>query len=52
MLERTGDDNEEPKHLVDVDNCRIDDRIEYVMAILTDNEEVRFEDLFKNDKRE
>jgi segregation and condensation protein A len=51
VLERTGDDNEEPKHLVDVDNCRIDDRIEYVMAILTDNEEVRFEDLFKNDKR-
>jgi segregation and condensation protein A len=51
VLERTADEKEEPKHLVDIDNCRIDDRIEYVLAILTDNDEVRFEDLFKNDKR-
>ncbi len=50
VLERV-DSGEEPRHLVEVDNCRIDDRIEHVLMMLTDNEEVRFEDLFKGDSR-
>jgi segregation and condensation protein A len=47
----TRDIEEEFKHVVKIDNARIDDRIEHIVTLLQDNEEIRFEDLFKDDHR-
>ena len=38
-------------HVVGIDNIRIDDRIDYVLSVLTDQGEVRFEELFTDDLR-
>ncbi len=43
---------QEYRHVVAVDNCRLDDRIEYVLALVSEAKgEVRFEDLFVDDYR-
>jgi segregation and condensation protein A len=39
------------RHVVRIDNVKIDDRIEHVLAVLTDRIEVRFEELFDDDLR-
>jgi segregation and condensation protein A len=50
VLERITD--EKPNHVVEVDNCRIDDRIERILTVLSDvGREVRFEELFSDDRR-
>ena len=50
VLERGVD--EDPKHLVEIDDCRIDDRIEHIVAILGDaGRELRFAELFADDRR-
>jgi segregation and condensation protein A len=52
VLERITD--EKPNHVVEVDNCRIDDRIEHIIMVLGDiggAREVRFEELFSDDRR-
>jgi segregation and condensation protein A len=44
----------EVSHVVEVDDCKVDDRIEHIFTILSDIErgrEVRFEALFADDKR-
>jgi segregation and condensation protein A len=42
----------DPSHVVEVDNCRIDDRIEHILSMITDRGgEVHFEELFGTDKR-
>jgi segregation and condensation protein A len=52
ILERANDPDQEYKHVVAVDNVKIDDRIEHILAMLTDNDnEVKFEDLFAGDFR-
>ena len=39
-------------HVVEVDNCRIDDRIEHIFTVLSDTgREVRFSELFSDDRR-
>lgn len=39
-------------HVVQADNCRIDDQIELILSTISDSEgEVRFEDLFGEDRR-
>jgi segregation and condensation protein A len=47
-MAKTEEDN---RHVVNVDNIKIDDRIERVLSLLTDRAEVRFEDLFTDDLR-
>jgi segregation and condensation protein A len=42
---------DEHRHVVNMDNIKIDDRIERVLSALTDRTEVRFEDLFIDDLR-
>lgn len=42
---------DEHRHVVNMDNIKIDDRIERVLSVLTDRTEVRFEDLFTDDLR-
>ena len=42
---------EEKYHYVNVDNIKIDDRIEHVLGILADDGELRFEELFAGDSR-
>ena len=51
VLERVVDD-EGTRHLVEVDDCRIDDRIEHIVAVLGDaGRELRFAELFADDRR-
>jgi segregation and condensation protein A len=47
-MAKAEDDN---RHVVNMDNIKIDDRIERVLSVLTDRAEVRFEDLFTDDLR-
>jgi segregation and condensation protein A len=47
-MAKTEEDN---RHIVNMDNVKIDDRIERVLSVLTDRKEVRFEDLFTDDLR-
>jgi segregation and condensation protein A len=49
VLEKAG--REDDRHVVAADNVKIDDRIERVLAVLCDNDEVRFEELFADDMR-
>jgi segregation and condensation protein A len=42
---------DEGRHVVNLDNIKIDDRIERVLSVLADRAEVRFEDLFTDDLR-
>jgi segregation and condensation protein A len=42
---------DDQRHVVSMDNVKIDDRIERVLSVLTDRTEVRFEDLFTDDLR-
>jgi segregation and condensation protein A len=42
---------EDPSHVVSLDEPRIDDRIERVIVRLTEQAEVRFEELFADDRR-
>jgi segregation and condensation protein A len=42
---------DEHRHVVNMDNIKIDDRIERVLSVLTDRTEVRFEELFTDDLR-
>lgn len=52
ILERANDPDHEYKHVVAVDNVKIDDRIEYILSALTDNDnEIKFEELFAGDFR-
>jgi segregation and condensation protein A len=52
ILERANDGENEFKHIVEVDNVKIDDRIEWVIGLLSEHDnEVKFEDLFSGDKR-
>jgi len=51
ILERAKDQVPEFKHVVNVDNVRIDDKIEHILSKLSDAEEVPFEDLFLGDYR-
>ena len=45
-------DQNDPSHIVAVDNCRIDDRIEHILSMITDRGgEIHFEELFSTDKR-
>ncbi|MDR3013160.1 MAG: segregation/condensation protein A [Chitinispirillales bacterium] len=52
ILERAVE--EKPDHVVEVENCRIDDRIEYIFTILSDlghGREARFVDLFADNRK-
>jgi segregation and condensation protein A len=51
ILERAKDEVPEFKHVVNVDNVKIDDKIEHILLKLSDSEEVPFEDLFLGDYR-
>ncbi len=51
ILERVADPEAEYRHVVEVDNVKIDDRIEHILSLLSESEEVAFEDLFKGDTR-
>jgi segregation and condensation protein A len=52
ILERAADNPEEYKHVVAVNTIRIDDRIEHVLAYISEHDnEVPFEDLFAGDSR-
>ena len=43
---------DEANHIVEVDGCRIDDRIEHIFTVLSDiGREVRFVELFADDRR-
>jgi segregation and condensation protein A len=42
---------EDGRHVVRIDDVKIDDRIEHVLSVLTDHSEVRFEELFTDDLR-
>jgi chromatin segregation and condensation protein Rec8/ScpA/Scc1 (kleisin family) len=44
-------DEEEHRHVVRLDNVKIDDRIERVLSVLADRGEVPFEELFADDLR-
>lgn len=50
MLERT-DEVVDGRHVVEIDTVKIDERIEKVLEILCDTDEVRFEELFCGDTR-
>jgi len=50
ILERVPE--QDPSHVVIVDDCRIDDRIEHVLSMISDRGgEVHFEEFFRNDSR-
>jgi segregation and condensation protein A len=51
ILERAKDEVPEFKHVVNIDNVKIDDKIEHILSKLSDSEEVPFEDLFLGDYR-
>jgi len=51
ILERAKDEVPEFKHVVNIDNVKIDDKIEHILSKLSDAEEVLFEDLFLGDYR-
>lgn len=52
ILERANDGEDEFRHIVEVDNVKIDDRIEWVIGLLTEHDnEVKFEELFAGDRR-
>ncbi|NLD92525.1 MAG: segregation/condensation protein A [Fibrobacter sp.] len=51
ILERAKDFPAEYKHVVNVDNVKIDDKIEHILSKLSDAEEVPFEELFLGDYR-
>ncbi len=51
ILERAKDEVPEFKHVVNIDNVKIDDKIEHILSKLSDAEEVPFEDLFLGDYR-
>ncbi len=51
ILERAADPQAEYKHVVEVDNVKIDDRIEHILSVLSESEEVAFEELFSGDTR-
>jgi segregation and condensation protein A len=42
---------DEYRHVVRLDNIKIDDRIEHVLSVLTDKNEARFDELFTDDMR-
>ena len=42
---------EDPSHVVALDTARLDDRIERVLSLLMEREEVAFEELFADDRR-
>jgi len=50
ILERT-DEEDDGRHVVEIDTVKIDERIEKVLEILCDTEEVKFEELFCGDFR-
>lgn len=51
VLDRAKEHPEEYHHIVAVDNVKIDDKIEHILSMLEDCNEVRFEDLFQGDNR-
>lgn len=51
ILERAADPHAEFKHVVEVDNVKIDDRIEHILSLLSESDEVAFEELFRGDYR-
>ncbi|HEX2957799.1 MAG TPA: segregation/condensation protein A [Chitinispirillaceae bacterium] len=51
ILERVADPQAEYRHVVEVDNVKIDDRIEHILSVLSESEEVPFEELFRGDNR-
>jgi segregation and condensation protein A len=51
ILERAADPQAEFKHVVEVDNVKIDDRIEHILSLLSESDEVAFEVLFRGDYR-
>ncbi len=51
VLERSKEIDEDEVRVVQRENVRLDDRIEYILSFLEDNTEVLFEDLFKDDNR-
>ncbi len=51
ILERAKDFPAEYRHVVNVDNVKIDDKIEHILSKLSDAEEVPFEELFLGDYR-
>jgi segregation and condensation protein A len=51
ILERVADPEAEYRHVVEVDNVKIDDRIEHILSLLSESEEVAFEELFRGDTR-
>lgn len=51
ILERAKEYPEEYHHIVAVDNVKIDDKIERILSMLEDSDEVKFEDLFEGDYR-
>ena len=50
VLERS-ENEKEYNHVVEYDAVKIDDKIEYVLTMVSDKGEVRFEELFENDHR-
>jgi segregation and condensation protein A len=50
ILERT-DTEEDSRHVVEVDVVKIDERIEIILSMLCEKDEVRFEDVFRGDYR-
>ena len=50
ILERT-EKEVDPRHVIEVDTVKIDERIEAILSMLCDSEEVRFEDVFLGDYR-
>lgn len=51
ILERAADPQAEFRHVVEVDNVKIDDRIEHILSLLSESDEVAFEELFSGDNR-
>lgn len=51
ILERAKDSPEEYRHVVAVDNVKIDDKIEHILSRLTEVDEVAFDELFEGDYR-
>jgi len=51
ILERAKDAPQEYRHVVNVDNVKIDDKIEHIISMLSEHDEVKFEDLFEGDYR-
>jgi len=51
ILERAKEHPVEYSHVVNVDNVKIDDKIEHILSKIADSEEVPFEELFEGDYR-